>query len=161
MFLTILLRDIFGIPVWATGFLLAIRENEDLLYEGYFLSLVAGWTLVSAGAVLIIASLISIRLKAAVPSAGDKLVSSGTYSVVRHPIHCGTFLEFVGLFLIWPSLNLAISAVIGIIWIVLQSRLEERDLLKRIPEYKAYKNQVPAFIPLYRSVDTSGENGGN
>jgi protein-S-isoprenylcysteine O-methyltransferase Ste14 len=32
---------------------------------------------------------------------------------------------------------------------LLQTKLEEKDLVKRIPEYKEYKSKVPAFIPAF------------
>jgi protein-S-isoprenylcysteine O-methyltransferase Ste14 len=151
-FITILLRDIFGIPVWAGGFLLAIKGSNNLLFSSSVLSLAAAWSLMIAGAAIIIAALISIRLKAAAPSVGDQLVSTGIYSIVRHPVHCGTFLEFLGLFLFWPSINLVLCCIIGTIWIILQSIFEEIDLLRRIPGYRDYLSQVPAFIPFLRNA---------
>lgn len=146
-FITILLRDIFGIPVWAIGFVLAIKESSGVLYHSSFLSQITGWLIITAGAVIIIIALISIRVKAAAPSTGDSLVKSGIYSLVRHPIHCGTFLEFGGLLILWPSLEVAIAVVMGIIWILFQSRFEEKDLIKRIPDYKKYMEDVPRFFP--------------
>ncbi|MBG0860733.1 MAG: isoprenylcysteine carboxylmethyltransferase family protein [Bacteroidales bacterium] len=144
---TIILRDIIGIPVWAIGFLLAIRESQGLFYENLLFARIAGWIVLFAGAVIIVIALVSIRLKAAAPSTGDKLVNKGIYSVVRHPIHTGTFLEFTGLFLLWPSFQTVIACILGIIWILVQTKYEEKDLLKRIPEYRDYMKQVPRFFP--------------
>jgi protein-S-isoprenylcysteine O-methyltransferase Ste14 len=92
-------------------------------------------------------ALANIRLKSAAPSTRDTLVSKGIYSKVRHPIHSGTFLEFFGIIIQWPSIQVAVSIAIGIIWIFLQSEFEERDLVKRIPEYKEYMIKVPRFLP--------------
>lgn len=146
-FITILLRDIFGIPVWAAGFLLAIKESEKLIISDSVIIDLSGWILIVAGAAIIITALITIRLKAAAPSAGDALVDKGLYSVIRHPIHCGTFLEFIGLFLLWPSINMLIACLTGLVWIIIQSRLEEKGLVKRIPGYADYMKRVPRFIP--------------
>jgi methanethiol S-methyltransferase len=148
-FITIILRDIFGIPVWAIGFVLAITESSGILYQKSFLSLLSGWFLITFGALIIVIALISIRQKAAAPSTSDSLVKSGIYSLVRHPIHCGTFLEFIGLFILWPSLEVGIAVALGIIWILFQSRLEEKDLVRRIPEYKKYMEDVPRFFPTF------------
>jgi protein-S-isoprenylcysteine O-methyltransferase Ste14 len=145
--LTIVLRDIMGIPVWAIGLVLAIRESSEWLYEVALPVQIIGWSVISIGAVVIIIALISIRIKAAAPSTGDSLVRKGIYSMVRHPIHSGTFLEFAGLFILKPSLQVGIACVIGVLWILLQSRFEEKDLIKRIPEYKDYMIQVPRFFP--------------
>jgi protein-S-isoprenylcysteine O-methyltransferase Ste14 len=86
-------------------------------------------------------------LKAAAPSTGDNLVNKGIYSMVRHPIHSGTFLEFAGLFILWPSLQVGIASAVGVLWILLQSGFEEKDLIKRMPEYSDYMKQVPRFLP--------------
>jgi protein-S-isoprenylcysteine O-methyltransferase Ste14 len=144
---TIILRDIIGIPVWAVGYLLAIRESQGLLYENLLFARIIGWIVLFAGAVVIVIALVSIRLKAAAPSTGDKLVNKGIYSLVRHPIHTGTFLEFTGLFLLWPSVQTVIACILGFIWILVQTKYEEKDLLKRIPEYRDYMKQVPRFFP--------------
>jgi protein-S-isoprenylcysteine O-methyltransferase Ste14 len=146
-FVTILLRDIFGIPVWAIGFVMAISESTHMLYEVTLILKIIGWLIIVTGGVIIIVALVSIRTKAAAPSTHDSLVKDGIYSRVRHPIHSGTFLEFIGLFILWPSLQVGIACALGIIWILLQSGFEEKDLIKRIPEYKEYKSKVPAFVP--------------
>jgi protein-S-isoprenylcysteine O-methyltransferase Ste14 len=148
-FVTIVLRDITGIPVWAIGFLLAIRESSGLLYQISLISQIIGWIFISIGAVVIIIALVSIRAKAAAPSTEDGLVKKGIYSVIRHPIHSGTFLEFTGLLVLWPSLPVGIASAIGFFWIFLQTRFEEHDLKKRIPEYKDYMKRVPRFIPFH------------
>lgn len=145
--LTVVLRDITGIPVWAAGFVLAIRESGGFLYEISLLTKIAGWLLMLAGAVIIIIALVSIRMKAAAPSTGDTLVSKGIYSIIRHPIHSGTFLEFAGIFILHPSPQIALSCILGCIWIFLQTKFEEQDLIKRIPGYSDYLKQVPRFLP--------------
>jgi protein-S-isoprenylcysteine O-methyltransferase Ste14 len=154
-FITIVLRDILGIPLWATGFLLAIKNSNDLLFLSSMMSNLAGWTIIAAGGILIITALVNIKTKAAAPSVSDSLVQSGIYSIVRHPIHLGTLLEFAGIFILWPTLQTGIAFFIGIIWIVFQTRFEEKDLLKRIPEYKDYMEKVSGFFPagIFKNLD--------
>jgi protein-S-isoprenylcysteine O-methyltransferase Ste14 len=108
---------------------------------------IIGWVIIAAGAVIITIALVSIRLKAAAPSTGDTLVNKGIYSMVRHPIHSGTFLEFAGIFILWPSIQTGIASAIGFLWIFIQTKFEEKDLIKRIPEYRDYMNHVPRFFP--------------
>jgi len=148
--LTIILRDIIGIPVWAIGFILAIGESARLLYENSLFAQISGCIIVFTGAVIIVVALVSIRRKAAAPSVGDTLVKKGIYSIIRHPIHSGTFLEFAGLFILWPSIQTAVACVLGFIWIFIQTKFEEHDLIKRIPEYREYMKQVPRFFPSIR-----------
>jgi protein-S-isoprenylcysteine O-methyltransferase Ste14 len=148
--ISILLRDIFGIPLWAVGFVLAINGSSRMLYDVSLILKIIGWSIIIAGGVIIVIALVRIRTKAAAPSTVDTLVRNGIYSQIRHPIHSGTFLEFIGVFLLWPSLQVAIACTLGIIWILLQTKLEEKDLVKRIPEYKEYKSKVPAFVPGFK-----------
>ena len=147
--ISILLRDIFGIPLWAIGFVMAVNGSSEMLYEVSLILKITGWMIIIGGGVIIVIALVRIRTKAAAPSAADTLVRNGIYSRMRHPIHSGTFLEFIGVFLLWPSLQVAIACTLGIIWILVQTKLEEKDLVKRIPEYKEYKSKVPAFIPAF------------
>lgn len=96
------------------------------------------------------ASLITIRLRSLAPSTGDALAQSGIYARVRHPIHSGTFLEFLGLFIIRPSVTIGLACALGVIWVLIQTICEERDLLQRIPQYRDYMNRVPRFFPKVR-----------
>jgi methanethiol S-methyltransferase len=146
-FVTIILRDVLGIPVWAFGFVMTIREPSVFLYRSSFLSQLAGWLIISAGCAIIIIALVSLKIKAAAPSIKDKLIKTGIYSRVRHPIHAGTAMEFAGLLILWPSLKVAIAVVLGFIWIILQSGLEEKDLIRRMPAYREYMSKVPGFFP--------------
>jgi protein-S-isoprenylcysteine O-methyltransferase Ste14 len=148
--LTFILRNITGIPVWATGFLLAITKSAVLLYSVSFLMQITGWLLIFAGAVIIVIALVSIRTIAAAPSTGDPLINKGIYSFMRHPIHSGTFLEFTGIFILWPSSSTLIASVLGFIWILIQTKFEEKDLIKRIPEYKDYMRQVSRFFLTFK-----------
>jgi len=145
--ITIVLRDITGIPVWAFGFVLAISESEVLLFGISLLLQVTGWLMISIGAVIIIIALFSIGIKAAAPSTEDTIVNKGIYSVVRNPIHTGTFLEFTGIFLLHPTLEAGLASVLGWVWIYIQTRFEEKDLLRRIPGYREYMVQIPRFFP--------------
>jgi protein-S-isoprenylcysteine O-methyltransferase Ste14 len=145
--LTVVLRNITGIPVWAAGIVLAINESSGFLYGISRFTQITGFLFILAGAVIIIVALTTIRTKAAAPSTGDSLVNTGIYSLIRHPIHSGTFLEFLGLFILRPSLQTGLAFVLGCLWIFVQTNFEEKDLLKRIPEYRDYSSQVPRFFP--------------
>jgi protein-S-isoprenylcysteine O-methyltransferase Ste14 len=111
--LSIILRDITGIPVWAAGFVLAIRESSGFLYRISLITKLTAWLLILAGTVIIIIALINIKIKAAAASTEDRIVKKSIYSVIRHPVHSGTFLEFAGLFVLQPSLQTGLASVIG------------------------------------------------
>jgi protein-S-isoprenylcysteine O-methyltransferase Ste14 len=155
---TILLRDIFGIPVWGSGFALAAIVKSPLLYSPGIGAIGFGWFLVTAGAAVIVIALWTIRMRAAAPTARDALAESGIYARIRHPIHSGTILEFVGVLLIRPSAALALACALGLVWVLLQTRFEEWDLLQRIAGYRGYMDRVPRFFPLLRGKPDSPQN---
>ena len=147
--LSIVLRDVLGIPVWAIGFCLAALAPTPKLLESSPIIAFAGWILILAGGLIIAVSLITIRLRSLAPSAGDGLARSGMYARVRHPIHSGTILEFLGLFLVRPSTAIGLACALGVVWVFIQTICEERDLLQRMPGYREYMKQVPRFIPKF------------
>jgi protein-S-isoprenylcysteine O-methyltransferase Ste14 len=148
---TIILRDILGIPTWAIGFVLAARAPSPILFVSTIVTDVVGWSMIVAGCMIILIALVTIRLKAAMPSTQDALVQTGMYAHVRHPIHTGTFLEFAGLFLLISTQTVALACALGIVWILVQTRLEEFDLLQRLPTYREYMRRVPRFLPRFRT----------
>ena len=145
--LTVLFRDVLGIPVWAAGFCLAaVAPSADLLPRAPAIQII-GWILIAAGGAIIVAALVTIRRRSLAPTARDALAETGLYARVRHPIHSGTFLEFAGLFLVRPSAAVGLACALGVVWLLLQTLFEERDLLQRIPSYRDYMQRVPRFFP--------------
>ncbi len=144
---TVVLRDVLGIPVWAIGLVLAFRAQSPSLFASTLATDILGWLLICVGGAIIILALLSIRMRAAAPAARDTLVQRGLYAHVRHPIHSGTFLEFLGLFLLNPTLAVTVALTLGVAWLLVQTRLEEFDLLQRLPGYREYMQRVPCFLP--------------
>lgn len=79
---------------------------------------------------------------------GDRVVDSGIYGWVRHPICGGQVLIGFGVGLVgasWLALVLALTYA-GLVW--LKSRHEETMIERRLPAYAAYRRRVPrAMIP--------------
>jgi protein-S-isoprenylcysteine O-methyltransferase Ste14 len=143
-----LLRDILGIPCWVFGFVLAIRLSSPTIFSSSKAIMAVGYFLIVSGSLLVVLALATIRRRAAQPSTRDVLAQSGLYAFMRHPIHSGTILEFTGLLLIKPTLAIAASCLLGLAWVLLQTSLEEIDLLQRLPQYRDYMNTVPRFLPI-------------
>jgi protein-S-isoprenylcysteine O-methyltransferase Ste14 len=147
---SIIMRDVLGIPVWVLGYVMAVRASTTMLFDSGFFTTVIGWSSILAGGVLIIAGLTSIKWQAASPSVNDELVTQGVYARIRHPLYSGMFLELVGIFLLFPTLPVMVACGLGVLWVMVQARLEEMDLLERLPAYKEYIQQVPRFLPKVR-----------
>jgi protein-S-isoprenylcysteine O-methyltransferase Ste14 len=145
--LSIVLRNVLGLPLLAVAFVLAARLPAPRLLPAYRLIGAAGWLLLLAGALLIIWALLALRWSAAAPSVGDILIRRGPYAYVRHPLYDGVFLELAGAALLWPAWPVLLSCLLTAGWVMLQVRAEEMDLRQRISAYRDYAEQVPRFIP--------------
>ena len=148
---SVILRDVLGIPVWGFGFFLASNTSAPVLFAASLIIDLLGWLMVALGGVIILLALVTIRVKAVMPSTRDRLVQKGLYAHMRHPIHSGTILEFLGLFLLMPNWPVTVACALGVVWIFVQTWLEEMDLLQRLPDYREYMERVPRFLPRFRT----------
>jgi protein-S-isoprenylcysteine O-methyltransferase Ste14 len=72
----------------------------------------------------------------------QKVISTGPYALVRHPMYIGAFVMLIGVPLAlgsWWGLLAVIPIVLVIIWRLLD---EERFLLKNLSGYPEYRNTV-------------------
>ena len=145
----ILLRDVLGIPVWVTGYALAAVSQSPLLIHTTLISSIIAWFLILAGSMVIMIGLVSLRWKAAAPSLKDSLVTSGIYAHIRHPLYSGMLLQLLGLAVYLPQGPMLVACILGVLWVLLQARLEELDLLQRLPAYRDYMQRVPRFLPRF------------
>jgi protein-S-isoprenylcysteine O-methyltransferase Ste14 len=147
---TFILRNVLGIPVWVVGLGFAVRAPSPALFAAPAVVEVIGWALLAAGCVVQVLALVALRGRAARPSMADALVEHGVYAHIRHPIYAGLLLEFAALILVRPRRIVALACALGMLWVLLQARLEEVDLLQRMPAYRDYLGRVPRFIPRRR-----------
>ncbi len=144
---TFVLRNLLGIPLWVVGIALAVHAPSPRLFAATTWPAILGWLLLLAGAGVQLWAIAAIRVQAARPSVDDALVARGIYARIRHPIYAGALLEFAGMVLVQPRQTVALAAVIAWVWAFVQARLEEVDLLQRMPAYREYMNRVPRFLP--------------
>lgn len=144
---TIILRNLLGIPLWVTGFVLAWLEPSPLLFNPTITLKLIGLFLILSGSVPLIWGHIELGWRTHMPSIKDTLVRHGLYAHVRHPIYAGGFAIAVGLALIRPTSSFALACALGFIWLIVQARLEEVDLVERMLGYRDYMREVPRFLP--------------
>lgn len=83
---------------------------------------------------------------------GHKLVTSGVYQIVRHPIYTAMFGMLVATGLVFSHwIALAIAVVVFLIGTRIRTSLEEKLLREQFPEeYQNYSRSVPGLIPFLK-----------
>jgi protein-S-isoprenylcysteine O-methyltransferase Ste14 len=112
--------------------------------------LLAGAILFLVGIVLSVCGTLSLGKNLSplpYPKEQGRLVVSGVYRIVRHPIYSGViFIAFGwGMWLeSWPVIG---YALLILIFFDIKSRREEFWLAEKYPEYAAYRKRVRKLIP--------------
>lgn len=76
-----------------------------------------------------------------------KVINSGPYALMRHPVITSFFGISLGLFLINPALT-TLATLIYTLWDFTRAARQEEDLLTQtLPGYAAYARQTPRFLP--------------
>lgn len=81
------------------------------------------------------------------PREGGRLITSGVYSRLRHPIYTAIVLITLGLFLRKPTPAVVAATAFVAAFLVVKSTYEERLLAARYPEYGEYRRRTSGVIP--------------
>lgn len=81
------------------------------------------------------------------PRHGGMLITSGPYRWVRHPMYTSVLLAAAAA--AWKSFETADAllwvALLGVL--LAKATIEERALMRRFPDYQAYRVQTTRFVP--------------
>lgn len=85
-------------------------------------------------------------------SSDHQLVTTGPYSLVRHPIYTSMLCMLIGTgFLITPLWMLLAASLVFIVGMEIRVRIEDRLLASRFgDQFIAYQRSVPAYVPFLR-----------
>lgn len=125
-----------GLPPWTNGWSLAGSVGGGILFLG--------------GALLSLAGTVSLgRNLTPLPRPKDegKLVVTGAYRLVRHPIYGGLAIMALAWALWVHGWLTVVYAVILFVFFDVKSRREENWLREKYPEYAAYQRRVRKLIP--------------
>jgi protein-S-isoprenylcysteine O-methyltransferase Ste14 len=110
----------------------------------------AGAVLVGAGLVVAVLGLVGLRDSLAAvprPVEGGRLVESGIYGLVRHPIYAGILSAAAGWGLVSAS-PAALFVALGLgVFFDAKARREEAWLLAAYPAYATYRRRVRKLVP--------------
>ena len=144
---TSILRNFLGIPLWLVGYILAWLQHAPVFFNPGALTETLSWLLIFAGAILVSWGHLLLGWRTHFPSVQDTLVRHGMYGRVRHPIYAGIFLILIGFTSLNPTLPVAVASAVAIVFFIVMARLEEIDLIQRVPDYREYMKEVPRFVP--------------
>jgi len=101
-----------------------------------------------AGSWLAINGVKEVTLKVAETHRTEKIVTTGVYSIVRHPQYLGGLSAHVGISFLLSAWYSLLFTPIMIILIYLISKKEEEELIREFgKEYEDYKKKVPMLTP--------------
>jgi protein-S-isoprenylcysteine O-methyltransferase Ste14 len=123
-------------PAWGDPWLIAGR--------------IAGAILIGTGLVIVALGLIGLRESVTAvprPVEGGRLIETGVYGLVRHPIYTGIIAAAAGFGLATASPPALFVALVLLVFFDLKSRREEAWLLDAYPGYEAYRRRVRKLVP--------------
>jgi protein-S-isoprenylcysteine O-methyltransferase Ste14 len=78
----------------------------------------------------------------------SKLVKSGIYGYIRHPLYFSVFLLGTGIVLKDPGKIQIILGFVNLVAVYFTSLIEEREMIKKFgDEYRIYMKETKMFIP--------------
>jgi len=83
------------------------------------------------------------------PNGGTTLVTTGPYTLVRHPIYAAVMLLGVGITIRAGSWIVAIAFVALVVLFHVKSRWEETHLVDAFPGYDRYVEETGRFLPAF------------
>ena len=129
--------------------------------SSYPLSLVpishdGGWLLGSSTVVVILVelwviwSMLTLRHSFSIFPEARRLIRTGPYGLVRHPLYAAYFLTDIALLLPRWSLFALLIVAVGVGAQLWRVRYEEQVLRASFPEYDEYAHVTPRFVPATR-----------
>lgn len=146
----------FWIGIWFSPqprFAIPILQNLINFIPGISLAIPLSHLLICApflmsGAWLAIKGVKETTLKVAETHRTESIVSTGVYSIVRHPQYLGGLLAHIGISFLLSACYSLFSTPLLVILVYLMSRKEEIELTREFgKEYENYRKKVSMLLP--------------
>jgi protein-S-isoprenylcysteine O-methyltransferase Ste14 len=111
---------------------------------------IVGGVLLLAGGILAFRGLVDLRENLTplpAPVAHGRLVDTGSYALVRHPIYSGLIAGASGWGLALASPLALVGAAVLALFFDLKSRREEIWLAEKYPDYAGYRSRTRKLVP--------------
>lgn len=145
-------RDIILVSVQLVlFFLFAIAPSGQI--TGFIVQTVS-FVLTVAGLIILLSALAGLGSSLTpfpTPKISGKLVTSGMYKFVRHPIYTGILLAATGISLYSLSIPKFFITVLLYLLFVYKSKYEEKLLLSKFDGYDRYMKATGRFFPKFKN----------
>jgi protein-S-isoprenylcysteine O-methyltransferase Ste14 len=106
---------------------------------------VAGVVMWIAGSAWAAYSVWYLRYAFSIEPEARRLISRGPYEVARHPVYLGYFGQYLGVWLLFPTVQFGVGLLVWLLLMLDRMRNEERVLARAFPEYGEYRRRVSAL----------------
>jgi protein-S-isoprenylcysteine O-methyltransferase Ste14 len=114
------------------------------------IALVVGGVIALAGLTIVILSALTLGPNLTIfpaPRPEGRLIQTGLYSLVRHPIYCGVILVALGWSVARAGLLSLVMTGALVVFFDRKAAREEQWLVDKFPEYQEYRRRVRKLIP--------------
>jgi protein-S-isoprenylcysteine O-methyltransferase Ste14 len=125
------------IILWVSWFLICKYDYHEIHFPGIVRS--AGLLLSFAGIIAFLTGLFTIKT---LESYEGDLITTGIYSIIRHPMYVGFISWLIGFPLYFESLLPLILSIFLILNVLFWRFLEEKELEQRFPSYRDYRKKT-------------------
>jgi protein-S-isoprenylcysteine O-methyltransferase Ste14 len=93
------------------------------------------------------------------PTEDHRIVDSGPYGVVRHPVYAGLLLAVIATAVERGRIEAIAGALVLIAGVSLRAKLEERFLRRDLGDdaYTSYRRRVPMLLPFTKIAPSASE----
>ena len=116
---------------------------------GFYMGML-GLTIGFTGAALSIWALSYLKKSFGLRAAVRKLVTSGPYARIRHPLYLGEIIHILGIAILSGTPVGLYLFVVAVALQVVRARIEERKFLRTLPEYQDYMRNTGFLWPRLR-----------
>lgn len=144
---------IFAVAQFVLLFIVIVSsyiENLYLQHTQIILIRILSVILFLSGLLMGTMALISYKQKITpnpVPMENIQLRTEGIYSLIRHPMYSFALLCSIGYILYFNAYFSLILCLLVIIFLIYKIRFEEKQLIKKFPEYSDYRKHTRKLIP--------------
>lgn len=122
-----------------------ISKGTFAMYLGYLFAAFGTIILVKSAKKIALSNFIGFNTSEQKP---EKLVISGIYSKIRHPLYAGLILVFLGYLFFSGSVTAAVHLACLLAYLPFGIYFEEKNLIDLYgDQYRDYRSKVPAILP--------------